>query len=152
MSEQYYVNVRDTFTERIEKVEVSREVYEAYTRGLYQMRYNDRKFYGHETVISEWKADDEIEGDDYAGFESSEKDPMIQTFEHESYLKLLAVIDRLAPMMQRRFKMMYLQGIPRKRIAEIEGVSEGVIRDSLRDARKRIIKLMKNMEEGEMNG
>lgn len=152
MSEKYYINVRNTFTDKTEKVEVSKEVYEAYTRSLYQMRHNDRKFFGHETVISEWKADNENEEDDYADFESSEKDPMVHVDEHESYLRLLAIIDQLAPAMQRRFKMMYLQGIPRKEIARIEGVSDAVIKESLKDARKKIIKIMEKMEEGEMNG
>lgn len=149
MSKEYFVNVRNTFTEKIERVEVSKEVYEAYTRSLYQMRYSDRKFHGHETSISEWKDEDGVPEDDFAGFASREKDPLLQTVEQESYLKLLRVIDQLAPMMQRRFKMMYLQGIPQRQIAHIEGVSIEVVKESLKDARKRIAKILEKMKEGE---
>lgn len=152
MPEKYFVNVRNTFTNIIERVEVSKEVYEAYTRSLYRMRYNDRKFHGHETSISEWKDEDEVPEDDYACFASCEKDPLIQAVEQESHLRLLEIIDQLAPVMQRRFKMMYIQGIPQKQIARIEGVSLDAVKESLKDARKRIVKILEKMKEGENNG
>ena len=45
--------------------------------------------------------------------------------------------------------MKYLEGKTRKEIAEIEGVSENVIKESLEDAKKKIKKIIWKMEEGE---
>lgn len=151
-NDKYIIIVPNTFTGKKEEVEVSKEVFETYKRTAWRMRKDDKRFEARTLSLSEFKENSEYEDDEYAFFESPERDPLDCVQSQESYEKLLAIIDRLAPNMSRRFKMKYLQGISLKEIARIEGVSERMIKYSLYNARKKIIEIMKEMEEGETNG
>ena len=151
-NDKYRIIVPNTFTGKKEEVEVSKEIFETYKRTAWQMKKDDKRFRTRTFSLSDYKEDSDYEDDEYAMFESTERDPLDCAQSQDGYEKILAIIEQLAPIMRRRFKMMYLQGIPLKEIARIEGVSIRMIEYSLKDARKKIIKLMKDMEEGETDG
>lgn len=151
-TDKYIIIVPNTFTGKKEEVEVSKEVFEVYKRTAWRMKKDDKRYETRTVSLSDFKENSEFDDDEYALFESSERDPLDCVQSHESYEKLLAIIEQLPPNMRQRFKMMYLQGIPLKEIARIEGVTERMIKYSLYNAKKKIIKIIKETEEGETNG
>lgn len=52
MSKNYYLYVHNTITGKAEKVEVTKEVYEIYTRTSWAIKNNDKSFYLHEIQFS----------------------------------------------------------------------------------------------------
>lgn len=52
MSNKYYLYVHNTMTGKAEKVEVTKEVYEIYTRTSWTIKNNDKSFYLHEIQFS----------------------------------------------------------------------------------------------------
>lgn len=52
MSKEYYLYVHNTMTGKTEKVEVTKEVYEIYTRTSWAIKNNDKSFYLHEIQFS----------------------------------------------------------------------------------------------------
>lgn len=52
MSKKYYLYVNNTITGKTEKVEVTEEVYEIYTRTSWAIKNNDKSFYLHEIQFS----------------------------------------------------------------------------------------------------
>ena len=143
MDKKYEICTYNTFTKRMEKVAVSKEVYTAYKRSGWNIKDNNQSFYDHEIQMSA------LNGGQNGAYENFKE---LVTYKDTPYCVLdkserrkigLEALNCLTKIEYRRYILHYYEKLTIERIADIEGVSANAIKMSIKNARKKLKKFLK---------
>ena len=144
MSKKYTVTVFNTIALQYEEIKVTRAVFNEFRRGKWRISKNDDKHSANETPFSS------LLGGADGGFENFDEfidythTPQTELERQKSKELACQAIMSLSEVMRKRLILHYEEGLTVKKIAEIEGVSECRVKDSLRLAKKKIKKFLHN--------
>lgn len=141
----YLLTVYNTMTGLYEDVEVSKEVYNEYRRGQWRMRKSEDKHRAGEIPFSALLGGDGGGYENFHEFIDRENDPETVLLERQERQKAFEGLNTLSAVMRERFILHFQKGMTTAEIAEMQGVSEYSVKESLKQARKKLEKYLKNI-------
>ena len=139
----YILTVYNTMTGLYEDVEVSEEVYCEYRRGLWRINKNEDKHRAGEIPFSALLGGDGGEYENFHEFIDRENDPETILLERQKRQKAFEGLSTLSAVMRERFILHFQNGMTTAEIAEMQGVSEYSVKESLKQARKKLKKYLR---------
>lgn len=143
MKDTYIVRAYNTITKKVESVEVSKEIYEVYTRTMWNIADNNKSFYGHEIQMTGLIGGDDNAFENFHEFIDTENTPENIALKSERMKEGFKTLDVLSPETKKRFIEHYYYGISAKRIAEKTGTNESAINKTFVRAKEKIKKILK---------
>lgn len=142
MDKKYEICTYNTFTKRMEKVAVSKEIYEMHQKTDWKIKNNNKTFYKHEIQMSS------LIGGQNGAYENFKE---LVTYKDTPYCVLdkserrkigLEALNCLTKTEYKRYILHYYEKLTIERIADIEGVSSNAIKVSIKNARKKLKKFL----------
>lgn len=138
MSNEYMVTVFNTVTARYEEITVSKEIYNEYRRGEWRIRKNNDKHSTGEIPFCALIGGEDGEYENFHEFVDTEHTVEAMLAKREERRLARCALETLSPIMRRRFLLHHADRRTAKEIAEMEGVSEYSVKESLKLARKKL--------------
>lgn len=146
MSKTYFIAVYNTLTSKYEDVTVSEEVYHAYMRTNWNIKDNTKSFYAHEIQLSSLIGGDDGAYENFREFIDTEHTPEFCYIAKCRRQAGFQGLNTLTPVMRERFLLHYLHGLTIAEIANLQSVSEYAIKESLKQARKKLDDFIKKYD------
>lgn len=141
------LTVFNTCTSKHEVVEVSQEVYDEFRRGEWRISKNDDKHNANETPFSALVGGGENAFENFDEFVDPEKLPDNEVLRNEDRRLARIMLCELSETKRRRFIMHYFDRLTTKEIADLEGVSEYSVKESIKKARCEIKLFLKKISK-----
>ena len=140
---RFLLDVYNTCTQEMETVEVSKEVYFAYQRGVWSDKKRDRSFFAHEIQFSSMSADGNTDVDTFHEFVNYEADPEVQFARNETISVLREVVCSQPAEDQAYIKALFEENMTEAALADALGVSQQAVNRK----KQRILKNLKKILE-----
>ena len=140
---RFCLDVYNTCTQEMETVEVSKDVYMAYQRGVWRVKKRDRSFFAHEIQFSSMCPNEDNDVDSFHEFVNYDADPEVQFMKCETISILQEAVCSLPSEEQAYIKALFEENKTEAALADALGVSQQAVNRKKQRILEKLKKILK---------